>query len=175
METTMDATMDAKGAVRLGVQAGDVRAFEATQPHYGPLRKLLKSYCKGPYSQDVDEFYLALRIDGDIDHWEREGCEHIRRSKKERYISIDIYVPRWKWQAVSGMEIRHYLAECVEQAFRLMLGRLQKDKTKVDDEALLRDLGRVREHYLDCVEADCSAAEESAKQPAWLLAVKGSE
>ena len=131
--------MSDKPTVIVGVQTGDVPSDRATDPHIRPLRKLLQAHCQGPYSPDVDEFSLVIRIDGDIYHWEQEGCDRMRRSKKERYITIDIYVPRARWEGVSGIEIRKYLAACVEDAFRRMIGKLQRDKVAVDGDALLRD------------------------------------
>ena len=53
-----------KDTVTLGVQAGDERAGQTTEPHFMSLRKLLASVCTGPYSTEVDEFALILRIDG---------------------------------------------------------------------------------------------------------------
>lgn len=140
--------MTSKATVTLGVQTGDLPSGEATQPHYFPLRRLLAELCRGPYSPDVNEFALILRIDGDIYHWEQEGCDRMRRSKKDRYITIDIYVPRHRWEGVSGIEIRRYLATCVEDAFRRMIGKLQKDKVSVEGDALLRDFATVKEQYL---------------------------
>ena len=148
--------MSDKPTVTVGVQAGDVPADQATNPHIRPLRQLLQAHCRGPYSPDVDEFSLVMRIDGAIDHWEKEGCDRMRRSKKERYITIDIYVPRARWEDVSGSEIRHYLAACVEDAFRRMIGKLQRDKVSVDGDALLRDLATVKEQYLSEREAVAS-------------------
>jgi len=140
--------MTDKPTVIVGVQAGDVPSDRATDPHIRPMRQLLQAHCRGPYSPDVDEFSLVIRIDGDIDHWEQEGCDRMRRSKKERYITIDIYVPRARWEGVSGIEIRQYLAACVEDAFRRMIGKLQHDKVSVDGDALLRDFATVKEQYL---------------------------
>jgi hypothetical protein len=140
--------MNDKPTVLVGVQAGDVPADEATDPQIRPLRKLLRAHCQGPYSPEVEEFSLVIRIDGDIDHWEQEGCDRMRRSKKERYITIDIYVPRHRWQGVSGMEIRAYLAACVEDAFGRMIAKLKKDKVAVDGDALLRDFATVKDLYL---------------------------
>mgnify|MGYP000098926034 FL=1 len=148
--------MSDKPTVIVGVQTGDVPSDRATDPHIRPLRKLLQAHCQGPYSPDVDEFSLVIRIDGDIYHWEQEGCDRMRRSKKERYITIDIYVPRARWEGVSGIEIRKYLAACVEDAFRRMIGKLQRDKVAVDGDALLRDFATVREQYLSQLEAVAS-------------------
>ena len=149
--------MSSNATITLGVQSGGAEAGEQTEPHFYPLRKLLQTQCRGPYSQEVDEFSLILRIDGDIDHWEQEGCDRMRRSKKERYITIDIYVPRHRWQGVSGDEIRRYLAACVEDAFERMIAKLKKDKVAVDGDALLRDFAVVKAAYLDpqSVAASC--------------------
>lgn len=153
----MEATMNSnKPTVIVGVQAGDVPASRATDPHIRPLRKLLQAHCRGPYSPEVDELSLVIRIDGDIDHWEKEGCDRMRRSKKERYITIDIYVPRSRWEGVSGIEIRKYLAACVEDAFQKMISKLQRDKVVVEGEALLTDFATVKEQYLSECEAVAS-------------------
>lgn len=140
--------MSDKPTVTVGVQTGDVPSGQATDPHIVAMRNLLQTHCRGPYSPDVDEFSLIIRIDGDIWHWEQEGCDRMRRSKKERYITIDIYVPRKRWEGVSGTEIRRYLAACVEDAFGRMISKLQRDKTPIDGDALLRDFATVQERYL---------------------------
>jgi len=148
--------MSDKPYVIVGVQTGDVPSDRATDPHIRAMRNLLQTHCRGPYSPDVDELSLVIRIDGDIGHWEQEGCDRMRRSKKDRYITIDIYVPRARWEGVSGIEIRQYLAACVEDAFRKMISKLQRDKVSVDGDALLRDFATVKEQYLSQREAVAS-------------------
>lgn len=138
-----------KHTVVMGVQAGDIPSDNATAPHCMALQKLLKENCRGPYSSEVDEFSLVVRVDGDIWYWKKEGSDRMRRSKKERYITIDIYVPRERWENVSGIAIRRYLADCVEGAFQKMIDKLQRDKTPVDGDALLRDFAAVKERYLN--------------------------
>lgn len=153
----MQIDKEKKATVTMGVQAGSVAAFDATQPHYGPLRNLLTEHCVGPYSSEVDEFYLVLRIDGDIGHWEKEGCDRLRRSRKTRYITVDIYVPRERWEGVSGIEIRKYLAVCAGEALRLMIDKLRRDKSPIEGEALLRDFEVVKERYLALAQEEAMA------------------
>lgn len=150
--------MSDKPTILVGAQIGGVAADRATDPHIRPLRNLLTTYCLGPYSPEVDEFSLVIRVDGDIGYWNQEGCDRMRRSKKERYITIDIYVPRSRWEGVRGIEIRKYLAACVEEAFQKMIRKLEKDKVVVDGDALLRDFAIVKKKYLDVEAAN-----------AWLL------
>src|SRR3990172_5034842 len=125
--------------VTLAAQVGGPAADEATeQPHYS-LRSLLAKHCVGPYSPDVEEFALIFRIDGDIVHWDSEGCKYLRRSFKERYITIDIFVPRARCQGKTPHEIREFFANGVRDALTLCIKRLRKDKTPVDGERLMSD------------------------------------
>lgn len=138
-----------KDTVTLGVQAGDVASSDATRPHFMLLRKLLAAGCRGPYSPEVKEFALILRIDGDIYCWNKEGCGRMRRSKKDYYITIDIYVPKGRWQGKTPAEIRSYLAEQVEQALSLMIGKLQADKVPIQSQDLLNDWQTVKQKYFE--------------------------
>lgn len=122
---------------------------ESTSLAHHELRQLLREKCKGPYSSEVGEFALILRIDGKFHQWNREGCAYLRRSFKEKYITIDIFVPTWRWKNKSEREIREYFAEGAREALTLCIKRLQKDKTPVDGERLLSDYETVVEEYLD--------------------------
>jgi hypothetical protein len=125
--------------ITLGAQVGDQRANEATGVHHTDLRKLLRENCVGPYSAEIDEFAFVLRIDGDIWHWDFEGAEKLRLSRKRRYITVDIGVPRSRWQGVTAEEIRKYLADSLEQGLAQMVEKLTKSKIDVNAEALTAD------------------------------------
>lgn len=140
--------MATSDTITLGVQMGGTSANDATDSHVLSLRKLLATLCKGPYSSEVDEFALILRVDGDIWHWDFEGCQKLRRSKKDRYITIDIGVPRSRWENVAPAGIRGFLAENVEHALLLCANRLIKDKSDMNIEALMADYQKVKAAYL---------------------------
>jgi hypothetical protein len=134
--------------VTLGAQVNGPDAHEPTlRPHY-ELRRLLKVYCTGPYSPDVDEFAPILRIDGSIHQWKREGCAYLRRSFKERYITVDIFIPISRWKNRSEREIREFFADQVRKALTLCIKRLQKDRTPVDGERLMKDYEKAVKKYL---------------------------
>jgi hypothetical protein len=135
-------------AITLAAQVDGPDAVEPTNIPHSELRRLLRRLCKGPYSPDVDEFAPILRIDGSIHQWKREGCAYLRRSLKERYITIDIFVPISRWKNRSEREIREYFASHVREALTLCIKRLQKDKTPVDAERLLKDYEKVVKQYL---------------------------
>jgi hypothetical protein len=135
-------------AITLGVQAGDVKSSEITRPHFLSLRKLLAQHCPGPYSQRIKEFAIILRIDGDIWHWEFEGCKNLRLRRKDRYITIDIGVPRGKWEHASAASLRCYLGKSCRDAIVLMLDKLKGEKIEVNSKALLENVDAAISEYL---------------------------
>ncbi len=134
--------------VTLGAHSGGRSAGVTISPPLLALRAALSEHCRGPYSPDVVEFALILRIDGDITHWDLEGCKYLRRSFKERYITIDIFVPQERWQGKTSREIRQYFADGVREALSLCIKRLKKDKTPVDGERLMSDFEKAAAEYL---------------------------
>ena len=72
----------------------------------------------------------------------------MRRSFKERYITIDVFVPISRWKNRTEQEIREYFADGVREALTLCIRRLQKDKTPVDGDRLLADYEKVVKEYL---------------------------
>jgi hypothetical protein len=132
--------------ITLGVQSsGD---DDRTDKHVLELRKLLAASCKGPYSKEISEFALVLRIGGNMQEFEFEGCERIRRSRKGKYITVDLGFPSRRWRGVTDTEIRRYLVEIVETGLLCCLHRLRKDKVKVREANLMNDFTMVKRLFL---------------------------
>ena len=137
-----------KDTITLPAQVGGPDASDATMEPWKQLYGLLSTHCKGPYSPDVAEFAVIFRIDGKLVQWNREGCAYLRRSLKKKYITIDIFVPVSRWKRRTEREIKEYFAERVREALTLCIKRLQKDKTEVDGEQLLKDYDKAVKKYL---------------------------
>ena len=132
--------------ITLGMQSsGD---DDRTGKHVLELRKLLAKSCKGPYSEEISEFALVLRIGGNMQEFDFEGCERIRRNRKDRYITVDLGFPSRRWRGLPDSEIRRYLADIVETGLLCCLHRLKKDKVKVHETKLLNDFANVKQHFL---------------------------
>ena len=121
---------------------------DRTAKHVLELRKLLAKRCKGPYSEEISEFALVLRIGGDMQEFDFEGCERIRRNRKDKYITVDLGFPSRKWRGVTDSEIRRYLSETVETGLLCCLHRLKKDKARVHEAKLMNDFTNVKQHFL---------------------------
>lgn len=132
--------------VTIGVQSsGD---DDRTERPIIELRRLLADYCKGPYSPDVREFALVFRIGGEMQEFNFEGCERIRRNRKEKYITVDLGFPSSKWKGVTDSSIRKFLVEAVETGLRCCIRRLEKDRSPVDGDTLMNDFTKVKEIFL---------------------------
>jgi len=109
------------------------------QPHILRLRELLETFCKGPYSHEVQGFALVLRIDGCMKTYGCEGVDRIRRSKQDKYITADICIPEKRWKGVSAREFSRYLSSAVKSALEVCGTYLRQHKVDVDFESLLLD------------------------------------
>jgi hypothetical protein len=138
-----------KNYITFGADIGGMQAVNIVQPHLIELRKLFKKYCNEPYSDVIDELAPIARVDGNIACWSFEGCQKLRLSKKERYITIDIGVPQNRWDGVDPFELRHYLINNVKQAIKLMVEKLEKEKIQVNSKRLFCDIKKVEEEFLN--------------------------
>ncbi|MBZ5662655.1 MAG: hypothetical protein LAO08_19815 [Acidobacteriia bacterium] len=137
----------ASDTITLGMQtSGD---DNRTDKHVLELRKLLAIYCKGPYSDAIINFALILRIGGNMQEFDFEGCERIRRNHNQKYITVDLGFPSHRWRGVSDEQIRKYLAELVETGLLSCINRLQRDKTQVQASKLMSDFGFVKKMFLN--------------------------
>ena len=127
---------------------GDQRAAEVVQPHLIELRKLLKEFCNSAYASEINEFAPIARIDGDIWSWNFEGCQKLRLSKKDKYITVDIGMPKREWDGVADLGIRTYLLENLKRALIIMVNKLKKEKYLVSDQKLFDDFSKIEKMFL---------------------------
>jgi len=133
-------------AITLGAQtSGEDNRVDC---HILAFRKLLGIHCKGPYSDEIDEFALILRIGGQMQEFDFEGCDRIRRSRKQRYITVDLGFPSRRWKSKSDQDIKAYLAELVETGLLCCARRLDKDKAQIDLQRLISDFGAAKAEFL---------------------------
>jgi hypothetical protein len=136
---------DLRDTITLGAQSG--ADDDRTDKHVLELRRLLRTHCKGPYCQEVTEFALVLRIGGNMQEFDFEGCERIRRGRKGKYITVDLGFPSYRWRDATDSEIRNYLAEVVETGLLCCINRLRKDKTAVAASRLMSDFALVKKLF----------------------------
>ena len=139
---------DEKSAVTLGADVGGRDAFDATKKHVLALRQVLASACRGPYGGTYDEFALILRIDGSVQEWRKRGIANVRRQRRWRYVTADIFVPVSDWKGRPARGLRNLLAKDVETAMAAIIDRVTKAKDDVDVDRLLADVKRAIKQFV---------------------------
>jgi len=132
----------------LGAQIGGPDAAAATRGSIGKLRQVLLHYCRGPYSDAIDEIALILRVDGKIQHWERSGVGKVFVRKKGKYIEAEIFVPRGIWEGNDEENISKYLACNVMEATKLVIGALERAAVSADYKKICMDIELCIDEYL---------------------------
>lgn len=132
--------------VTLGVQTS--REDDRTDTPVLEMRRLLETYCQAPYSPEIREFALILRIGGSMQEFNFEGCERIRRDRKQEYITVDLGFPSKRWKGAKNSDIKAYIAKAVETGLLCCIKRLEKDKSPIDSARLLGDFARVKQLFL---------------------------
>lgn len=127
------------GVISIGVQNGG--------PEDGGLGdikidlwRLFVQHCRSTYCPAIAHYALALRIDGEFQRFGVETIDHIRRSKRDRFIGADIVIPDTVWLDKTPNQLRDYLARRVREALQMCVARLQKDKEAVDETRLFGEI-----------------------------------
>jgi hypothetical protein len=136
----------ASATITLGMQTS--REDDRTNKPVLELRRLLAEQCQGPYSPEIEEFALVLRIGGEMQEFDFEGCERIRRSRKQRYITLDLGFPSYKWKGATDEDIRRFIAEAVETGLLCCIRRLEQDKSPIDSAQLMSDFAKAKLQFL---------------------------
>ena len=140
--------------ISFGSQMGDIRAADVVQKHLIELRRFLQIYCQDRYADKLDRFALVLRVDGDTWFWNFEGCQNLRLMRGKRYITVDIGMPRNRWEGASDLEIRRYLVKNLKNALHLIVSRLKKEYMEVDEEKLFFDFAKVEKEFLEMTSSE---------------------
>lgn len=131
-----------KAAVSLGADVGGKDAHSATAEVCMAIRQALAKRCRGPYGASFAEFALVARIDGCVQSWGKRGVDNVRRQRKAKYATADIFVPREVWE--EGREtFAPFLATNVEAAIRAIVDRAGKAGYLIEADLLIRDVARV--------------------------------
>ena len=134
--------------ISLGADVGGRGAHNATNAHILALRQLLQVRCKGDYGTSVKEVALVLRIDGDVQSWQKSGADNFGFQKRTRLATADIYVPISEWYGHDGGYIRKFLAVEVKNAISSISNMLEQRGIKFDAANLKNDVAIAINEYL---------------------------
>jgi hypothetical protein len=125
--------------ISIGAQAGGPQDGNIAELKVD-LYRLFGKHCDESYCPAIDNFALVLRINGSIDSFGLESIECLRRSRKKRYITIDIVISEERWKTLETLELKKYLAAQIRESLVVCAARLRKDGEKINEDQLLADV-----------------------------------
>lgn len=143
--------MENQTYITFNTRFGDVQSAIAVDPHIIALSELIEQFCNKRYSPHFDQFVPIGKVDGTKMSWGYAGCDCIRLNKEQRYVTIDIGMPRSYWFDKSALEIRTYLYTHLEEALQLMVGKIKTEQMHVDEDQLFEDFSLVKQNYLQVI------------------------
>jgi hypothetical protein len=138
--------------VDFSVEMGGVDSGHVVGPHLSSLARLLNKYIIHEYVFELDELHPIFRVDGEVHRWDKEGLERLRLARKQRYITVDIMMPRSRWEEVTPTEIRRFINDNFKEALHRMVDRLKKEHMEVNEERLFKDYAKVEKEFLSLSE-----------------------
>jgi hypothetical protein len=115
------------------------------------LRKIIEENMKGLYFKNVKEFYIALRVSGDVVDFKGDGPERLRYMSKHGYISIDFVIPMCKWRQQPRDAIKENFCKGVSECFYLMVKRAEKFDEFIDKQKFIDDFEKSMQEFQDTV------------------------
>ncbi|EPB0201871.1 hypothetical protein ACQ9T7_004527, partial [Vibrio parahaemolyticus] len=74
----------------------------------------------------IEYFSIVFRVSGPVRDFGYEGPERLKKVRGKNIITIDFSIPEARWKTLSGVKLRKYLAEGIEECFIQLLTRAEK-------------------------------------------------
>jgi len=125
--------------IEISAQYGDSDSKDAVRPSHRAMNELFEENLRGRYFQTIQKLSIVFRVSGSIWKFEPEGPDHLRYSRRDKEITIDLVIPESRWRGAASGEIRAYVAQGVKRCFELLVARAKKEKEIIDETGLLAD------------------------------------
>jgi hypothetical protein len=137
--------MERQNFVSIGAQ------FNGSGPYMIEIRRhILDSFIhhlSKPYSSELDDIGLVLRVDGPEPkwgQWHESGPKRLRLTRKHRYITIDICFQSFEYMDVSKPDMQKLMLDRIWEGIDLCVARIKKEKIDFKEEEFRIDLMAAR-------------------------------
>jgi hypothetical protein len=128
-------------------KSGGGDSIKIVDDYWKKITSVFKELSKKEYSQNIEHFHIALRVDGEyLTFGDKEGCNNLRLFKKKSLISNSIFFGEEIYLNKDILE--NFIKGNLIKAFEQFIKRLEKEKMEVTGESLINDLNRYMSEYL---------------------------
>ena len=133
----------------MGMQAGDKAAAEAFKALHIGINRALIEKCSRGYGSGLKSLGFVLRVDGEIWHWEKDGCDKVA-GRRTGSATVDLYVSGTTWRGATEEHLKGILIALLQEGFVLMVNKLKHLKVEFESEKLSLDFNDALEIFQSC-------------------------
>lgn len=120
-------------------QSGGGNTIRIVDKYWKAITSIFDTMSEKEYSGDIDQFHIALRVDGEyLKFNDPEGCNSLKFFKKKRLIANSISFGEKIY--CEEYLLSDFLKKNLLLAFEQMLDRLQRERVVIERCQLLSDL-----------------------------------
>lgn len=112
-----------------------------------PLFHALQTHVTASHTSLIDEYSLVLRVDGSLQQYGDEGLAGLRLARVQRYITVDIQIPKHVWDPLPDSGLRAYIARQTQAAIVACVARIKREG-EIDERILLAQVQTAITEYL---------------------------
>jgi hypothetical protein len=134
--------------IEISGQYGCVLSDDAIAPMHRRLNELFAAGMRRDYGAKVTRLAIILRVSGALQDFGSEGPERLFVRRKDKYLEIDLAIPRSAWEEKPLPEVRRYLVRGLRSAFALLKERLLTVDREANVDGWESDFGACLDQFL---------------------------
>ncbi len=134
--------------IQISGQYGDPLSSKIFSPLRIELNQCFKKNISREYFNTLIKFAIVLRVSGKISDFKSQGAERLKYWKKDKVLSIDLVFSEAQWLGVDLSAVRKITAEGIKECLELMIERAVKLGELADKGALLSDIEKSLDEFL---------------------------
>lgn len=134
--------------IQISGQYGEPRASDIFWPMQKKLNECFVNNIKEGYLKNILKFAIGLRVSGKLCDFQSQGAERLRYLKKTNALTIDLVFAESQWSNADMAELKKIIAQGVTECLELMIEKSAKLGELVDKGALLSDIEKSIDEFL---------------------------
>ena len=129
-------------------QYGEPRASDVFWPMQKKLNECFDRNIQEGYLKNITKFAIGFRVSGKLCNFKSQGAERLRYLKKTNALTVDLVFSESQWSSADLDELKKVIVIGVLKCLDLMIVKSEKLGELVEREALLSDIEKSLDEFL---------------------------
>lgn len=141
--------MSERQRVELSAQHGDLESDAILWHLHKHLNELFLEHLERKYFESIERFSVVLRVSGDVQDFGGEGPERLQDLGDDQEVTIDLVIPKARWEGAPPAVLRRYLGEQLGYCFHRMKERAARVSEPISGTDFRADFEAVIAEFVD--------------------------